>query len=153
MSDIKLKPCPLCQSIHVCIMQTSEQDVDSQKYYGFCYNCCAEAGLGDTEEQAAAAWNALPRALHWTTETPTEPGWYWWRKSPSGYTEIKRVSCYFSKGKKALVIRSNKSNTLTGYRNKNIRFVGGEWAGPILAPLHHPRQRRPETGQGTGSQG
>ena len=24
-----------------------------------------------------ACGNALPRALHWTKETPKEPGWYW----------------------------------------------------------------------------
>lgn len=32
-----------------------------------------------TEEEAIAAWNALPRSLTWTTEPPKVDGNYWWK--------------------------------------------------------------------------
>lgn len=32
-----------------------------------------------SEVAAAALWNALPRAMTWTTEQPKVPGWYWFR--------------------------------------------------------------------------
>ena len=38
-------------------------------------------------DDAAAAWNALPRPLHWTKKTPTEPGWYFLRGNIPGYQE------------------------------------------------------------------
>ena len=72
MSDIKLKPCPHCGDFNV------EYDALDDRVY-----CCDCGTSGphycDGEEAAAEAWNALPRHLQWTTETPTEPGWYWWR--------------------------------------------------------------------------
>lgn len=29
--------------------------------------------------------------MNWTTKTPTEPGWYWWRKSIAYHAEIVKV--------------------------------------------------------------
>ena len=125
MSDIKLKPCPLCQSPHVCIMLSPQQEDGSRFYYGFCYECCSEAGEGDTEAQAAAAWNSLPRRLQWTSATPTEPGWYFSRVNSivdvvllGGSTEWL---CVLDGGKLCPVDGFNHGRTV-------------EWAGPIPEP-------------------
>ncbi len=70
----ELKPCPACGTHAV-----FEVDEMKEKFYGACFSasCCMQGPYGRTKGQAAERWNALPRALEWTTEPPKEPGWYW----------------------------------------------------------------------------
>jgi hypothetical protein len=58
--------------------------------------------------------------MNWTKEPPTEPGWYWWRKSGA-----------------ALIIRVGE---MVGFpQMSHVGFpvmptAGEEWAGPISEP-------------------
>lgn len=62
MQELKPLPCPLCGS--------KEPKVNR----GCGVVTCCEISVEDV-----AAWNALPRALTWTTEPPTVVGKFWWR--------------------------------------------------------------------------
>ncbi len=73
----------------------------------------------------------MPDALLWTTDTPTEPGWYWVRS-----TKIKPEVCrvYVSQiGKGLCVARAyhDEIETLSEFLfcRHNV-----EWAGPIRMP-------------------
>lgn len=67
---MKLLNCPCCGSRRTMVMATVGR-----------WACCSECGLSTksflTEQEAADAWNK--RQSEWTAESPTEPGWYWWR--------------------------------------------------------------------------
>jgi hypothetical protein len=61
--------------------------------------------------------------LHWTSEKPTVPGWYWRRYNSSGVLIIEIVKIVSSGSK--LVVRD-----FGGV----IDFLLGEWAGPLVPP-------------------
>ena len=107
MSD-KLKPCPYCNG-------QAEMGYGDACYFVYCTHCntcgAGEVDSGaDAEEQAAEAWNALPRRPQWTTEPPTEPGWYWQRR--------------------------DKEDTPLPVRVEDISDLpaNAQWAGPIPEP-------------------
>ena len=75
----------------------------------------ARAILEAVQLQLAAARDDGKRALTWTREKPTEPGWYW-LKVGSGNGTIMRVS--------AFDIRDARFGTAVEF----------EWAGPIPEP-------------------
>lgn len=71
----------------------------------------------NTIDEARAAWNALPRALTWTTEPPKVPGWYWFKDD---------LFC-----KKGGIMR------ITDVWIEEIKKTSGphdQWAGPIPEP-------------------
>lgn len=80
--------------------------------------CCDILGPEkDTIDEARAAWNALPRALTWTTEPPKVPGWYWFKDD---------LFC-----KKGGIMR------ITDVWIEEIKKTSGphdQWAGPIPEP-------------------
>lgn len=132
MSDITLKPCPYCQSDNVCISISPEMQDGRRFYYGFCYDCTMatpevsnEEGEGIAEEQAAAAWNALPRRLRWTTDLPTELGWYWCRSN----VQPKDAAIVFVKDG-AFELDEELIEAAS------LRF---QWAGPIPEPQEPQR--------------
>jgi hypothetical protein len=61
----------------------------------------------------------------WTTNKPTEPGWYWWRtkfvKGGDWYEGLLNVIEY-----------PLGSLYVKGYGN--LETMNGQWAGPILPP-------------------
>lgn len=139
MSDITLKPCPYCQSDNVCISISPEMQDGRRFYYGFCYDCTMvtpevsnEEGEGIAEEQAAEAWNSLPRHLHWTTETPTEPGWYWWRPEKNIVPHMVYVVW------ESTMRSVQKDRMFVLYPHSDVEFAvderPGQWAGPIPEP-------------------
>lgn len=137
MSDIKLKPCPYCQSERVFINNSPEQKDGLRDYYAICYNCSMagpevsnEEGEGIAEEQAAAAWNALPRRLRWTNETPTEAGWYF-----SRVNSIVNVVLLGGSAEELCVLDGGKLCPVGGFSHG--RTV--EWAGPIPEPQEQQR--------------
>lgn len=74
--ELTLLPCPACGGrawVHY----------DPTTIRIYCPRCDILGPKKDTIEEARAAWNALPRALEWTTEPPKVPGWYWYRHKPS----------------------------------------------------------------------
>ena len=65
--------------------------------------------------------------LHWTSEKPTVPGWYWRRYNSSGVLIVEIVKIVSSGSK--LVVRD-----FGGV----IDFLLGEWAGPLVPSAHEP---------------
>lgn len=75
--------------------------------------CCDILGpQKNTIEEARAAWNALPRALEWTTEPPKVPGRYWYRHKPSCTIAMINVDV----------------------EPIEYESLPGQWAGPIPEP-------------------
>ena len=109
MSDIELKPCPKCGSTAVRYFYYDDE------VSVCCRHCQFEIAPSRLEKFAASDWNAIPRcALQWTTETPTEPGWYWHRRAKEDTPLPVRVE--------------NVGDCRPGY----------QWAGPIPEPQEQP---------------
>ena len=73
------------------------------------------------EQLLTAALAARERAVTWTSEKPTVPGWYFWKQQPRGHETVVRVfDTYVYWG--------------GGLRTEDISNVSGQWAGPIPAP-------------------
>jgi len=64
--------------------------------------------------------------MRWTSDKPTEPGWYWKRQIRYKFPRIVMIEVKrFKTSPKSLYI----------YAAKEIsRVVGAEWAGPIPKP-------------------
>lgn len=122
MSDIKLKPCPACNG-------QAEMGYESACFYVYCTHCntCGATEMDispDAKEQAAEAWNALPRRLQWTTETPTENGWYIFQERRN-----RRLCCVIDGKVTGFAFGLCKVEDLRGR---------GQWAGPIPEPQEQP---------------
>lgn len=99
----ELKPCPHCGGesyLHT-------EDV----FFVECWKCRFSGPDSCTEEDAVESWNALPRPLRWTKETPTDPGWYWFRN----LSKPQIVYLHSVKNRKP--------------------HPADEWAGPIQEPI------------------
>ena len=103
---------------------------NAPRYYVYCSTCglCGPALL--TTAATTKAWNTLQGSLHWTTETPTEEGWYWNRVA--GKETIPVRLYYDSNGEYCYQVAGLPDEcwlveSLTDE-------VGCAWAGPILEP-------------------
>lgn len=72
MLVIKLLPCPHCGGTDIQIDWNSVVE----KHFVRCYNCHMQGPEIYGKNATAHAWNALPRPLVWTKETPKVSGWY-----------------------------------------------------------------------------
>ena len=115
MPEMKLLPCPACGS-HATVQNdgySGEEEVTGSTYVCCSNLSCSMCGpFGHDAEEAVRKWNDLPRALVWTKEAPTEPGWYWCRDYGK-YIHIVHVGVDLSE-------------------YQEIRNV--EWSGPIPEP-------------------
>ena len=124
----ELKPCPACGGVaRRMIRDTGPQN--AYRKWVECTACPCRTSVHLTEDvdahPADDEWNALPRALVWTTTPPAKPGFYWWRSGQG-----KNVYLYN-------IVRSDSSNELfrenaNGSWCSLLRY--GEWAGPIPTP-------------------
>lgn len=133
--DSQLKPCPHCCS--------SDLQVDWNSVYEChfvrCYNCHMQGPEIYGRENAAEAWNNLPRILEWKSEDPTEPGWYIMRKTEPYPDKPNPELCFHyhhtSKGFKHCIAFFNdaKIDSEQGAicKDHNGKFM---FAGPIPAP-------------------
>ena len=64
--------------------------------------------------------------LTWSTMTPTEAGWYWWRREAGSPLHIGYI--YYPAGSQELRARWMEVGSSI------IEFIGGEWAGPLVPP-------------------
>lgn len=108
---MKLLPCPFCGETDIRIGYDGIYD----RYYAACPNCMARGPekIG-WAERAVQAWNALPRALVWTNEPPSEPGFWWWELLGNKGVDL---------------IKDPAKRVVNDYRAK--------WAGPIPEPREH----------------
>ena len=125
--ELMLLPCPVCGG-EGDIIDNFERDNKSHVvvgWFAYCEKGCLATRVRGSREEAAALWNALPRALTWTNKPPKRPGWYW---------------CRDAKGK----IRLHQlENFVGGPRlfvcgiSKHIfpdELTDRQWAGPIPEP-------------------
>lgn len=121
-----LKPCPICGEAMNLALMNNRRD-PKKRYYvqclsGMCIN--GKSIAHESVETAIAAWNALPRALVWTTEPPAVPGWYWWRSVIGDHPYMMEI-VRDSSGELRLEETSGGRYALSPH---------GEWAGPIPTP-------------------
>ena len=92
MSEEKLKPCPFCTfSIITCWYRAS-----LSKHYAQCQQCKTNTDFFSTEAEARAAWNRRAVAApQWTTEPPTEPGVYLYRRNKKFGLVVVKSSVLF----------------------------------------------------------
>ena len=67
-----LKPCPFCGSDQVFVWKRPEA---IPRYFVICPECERDINGESTQQQAIAAWNRRA-SPSWSTECPTEEGWY-----------------------------------------------------------------------------
>ena len=79
----ELKPCPFCGSepyLHSPFLAapTMNGKKRESRWQINCPECCVKTSHYATKEEARAAWNrrAVPD-MQWSSEPPTEPGYYW----------------------------------------------------------------------------
>lgn len=115
----QIKPCPRCGSTDLVVYGKS-----SENYYVRCHACDMQGPDIHGREEALEAWNAFPRALTWTKERPTEPGYYWLKAHLVTIVEV------------SLGIERYPIVRFTGSKDSIpldlMRYC--EWAGPIPAP-------------------
>lgn len=129
--ELTLLPCPACGNPDAVVSVTTRAAV----YCPMCGMCGPCSPKVDTE-YAIRQWNALPRALTWTTEPPKVPGLYWTRKMkgdpPIIFTIYERNT---PKGRVRIEARIFFSSvTSRTYRGEKPEHLGLEWAGPIPEP-------------------
>ncbi len=97
---VMLKPCPFCGGE----AEIQRVGTRSQSMQYACTDCGAFLETGETDiGQENPQWNHRPEDPHrgareetWTTEKPTEPGWYVYQCNDSGECvawEIRRLEC------------------------------------------------------------
>lgn len=80
--------------------------------------------LGKWSDRLKAA--ALPPAMTWTTEKPTKPGWYWWRRGTWMFIRTVHAD-------------DDGQCWADGYTVEQLCEHDGEWAGPIAPPMESPQ--------------
>ena len=113
-AELKLKPCPWCGA-------PAERRIgdtgpaNAYRKWVECTACPCRTSVHLTEDAddrpADEEWNALPRALVWTTEPPADSGWYWFRDK-GGEPRILGI----------------------GLDLTQFDTLPAQWAGPIPAP-------------------
>jgi len=69
------------------------------------------------------------QAMTWTTETPTQPGWYWWREYEGSGPQITQVHLFNFVWLNKPFLGIEDIHTRTPLDN-----MLGEWAGPLEPP-------------------
>ena len=135
---MNLKPCPHCGGTD---LQVDFNGV-YERHFVRCYNfsCHMQGPEVYGREAAAEAWNKLPRALVWSSETPTVPGWYFTRRNipgkPLRVMYVKRERRYDHRVKKyQLFMTMANTRSEEGYIIEDLNQPDRLWAGPIPEPL------------------
>lgn len=104
--EIELKACPYCGEEPI-VLWTDGNMVCRVE----CTWCEVRGPAATVESKAVDGWNALPRALVWSSEPPSEPGFWWWELC--GHRGVD-------------LIQDPEKRVVRDYRAK--------WAGPIPEP-------------------
>ena len=143
MPELKPLPCPACGSEHTVVAKNFSPWFTAGSHV-LCVDCqmqgptaCSQREEDATtiedlremieptgfEAAAITAFNALPRALTWTTEPPKVEGWYWCRLSRLNMARC--VEVYGSEDG----LRCGSGDS---WQEPSMPF---EWAGPIAPPI------------------
>lgn len=76
----------------------------------------------DYAVQAVKEFADRQQGLAWTTEKPTQAGWYWWRLNANGYCCVHSIEDDTGE----LFIATSE--------NSNLDELGGQWSGPLRTP-------------------
>ena len=124
--ELTLLPCPACGE-EADILDSFERDGNGHVAIGwsaYCTRRCLTTSERGSREEAAALWNALPRALEWTNEPPKVPGWYWFKTAYG--THIVSVEPDPRKVDDLYICVGGVGNWMSK--------LHGQWAGPIPEP-------------------
>lgn len=116
---IELKPCPACGSAAVITGCGGLRAICKN------WDCQMTGPRKMDRDDAAAAWNALPRRQRWTKEPPTEPGEYWNRSKKYKTKSVVQVFEQFGK----------LYMFFPGSEVEEELSPDDEWAGPIQEPV------------------
>lgn len=113
---LTLLPCPACCG-KADIIDSFERDGNGHVVIGwsaYCTRGCLTTSEHGSREQAIAGWNALPRALEWTSDPPKVPGCYLGRKKNEHISMVMYCFCRESKlgfwdGKKFCTFEQNET--------------------------------------------
>ena len=74
--------------------------------------------------------------LKWTTEPPTEPGWYWWREYPEpGALHMVKVARRPPYGRMVILLSATEVRPVSGRQAYEMqRGMHAQFAGPIPEP-------------------
>lgn len=109
--EIDLKPCPHCGGTEMRIFDRLYDGHKERVYYVVCLDCRMKGPETSSSNSAAQAWNDLPRALVWSSEPPSESGFWWWELCGNRGVDL---------------IQDPEKRVIRDYRAK--------WAGPIPEP-------------------
>ena len=124
--ELTLLPCPACGE-EADIFDSFERDGKGHVAIGwsaYCTRGCLITSERGSREEAAALWNALPRARTWTDSRPKVPGWYWFK----GEYGI-RIAWIKHDSRKM-----NELYAVIGGVGNWMSTLHGQWAGPITEP-------------------
>lgn len=129
----QLKPCPYCGE------NTLVPRYDDGRCFVICLSCEMRGPAESKMDDAKYAWNAIPRTPEWTSEPPTQPGWYFTRRNSPGYpvrvTYVKQEERYSRKLKKdAMYFTMAQTEDDDGYVIDDLNQDDRQWAGPIPYP-------------------
>lgn len=116
----ELKSCPACGGEGVINIVGHGVNL----YQVRCKKCSQCGPIEATANNAETRWNALPRALVWSTEPPKVGGFYWARRKNTNTLHVVRV----------MEIREELSVFMPGSEVDGYLHWYTEWAGPILEP-------------------
>lgn len=127
----KLNPCPVCGEEHPVLRVVIPHKGWNAMSAGFCPRCYMSGPVVVGDEEAARVWNAMPRALRWTSKRPETEGWYWWRESISETPEIVHVFWKkWSESSDAVLC----AIFMERIEIQEINEMSGEWGGIIQKP-------------------
>lgn len=123
----ELKPCPICES---------KREVDITPGQVRCWNCLACGSARARTKDAIKDWNSIPRRLRWTKETPTKPGWYWFRNTNQRDVHVVCIAYEWDEHMVdlELVAWFALEPPYNWHSPHIVARMDGEWAGPIPEP-------------------
>lgn len=134
--DSQLKPCPHCGGVNLKIIFNPFEE----RNFVYCCDCLMRGPEKcGNKDRASKAWNAIPRTPKWTSEPPTQPGWYFTRRNRPGkplrvmyVKEEKRYDHRVKEERKFMTMAETRS--AEGYIIEELNQDDRQWAGPIPSP-------------------
>lgn len=136
-NELTIKSCPYCGSENCSLLVFTHPDW-SVSHYVNCGGCHASGPENKLREKAVEQWNSVYRGPRWTTNPPSQEGWYFLRDAwASGkWRNHGLVRVYWDEETEALQIRG-WGRTIGGVSNwgHHQQLYDPEWAGPIPLPI------------------